>query len=168
MSAVPDAQLGARTLWSWIPGPGPDALWAGPLGEPHCLCFPCREGTAMRTRGWKAFLGLCCGRDSGDVCASGAFAGGDPESSAHSRQPDSSLRCLWPMLCVTLVTLPSCCLGFPTCWAEMGLLAESARVLMRQGLAGAWALGKVVCHGFLRGAGRGRRPCQGAPRSPSY
>ena len=30
---------------------------------------------------------------------------------------------------VSLVTLGSCCLGFPTRWAEIGLLAEAARVL---------------------------------------
>lgn len=75
----------------------------------------------------------------------------------RARCTAGSLRGMWPVRCVTLVTLHSCCLGFPTCWAEMGLLAESARVLMRQGLAGAGALGKAVCHGFLSGGGAGGR-----------
>lgn len=77
-------------------------------------------------------------------------------------------RARLPVLCVTLVTLDSCCLGFPTCWAEIGLLAESARVLTRQGLAGAWAAGKVVYHGFLKGR-RGRQPVPARrPHSFSY
>lgn len=62
-----------------------------------------------------------------------------------------------PAPCVTLDTLGSCCLGFPTRWAEIGLLAESARVLLRWGLARAWAPGEVVCHGFLKRQ-RGRWP----------
>lgn len=91
------------------------------------------------------------------LCWAQSLVGGEPECSVLSRQPWMSASTAWlPVLCVTLVTLDSCCLGFPTCWAEIRLLAESARILMRQGLAGSWAPGKVVCHGFLR-RWRGRR-----------
>lgn len=97
-----------------------------------------------------------------------ALVGGEPACSALSRQPWMSASMAWlPVPCATLVTLDSCCLGFPTCWAEIRLLAESAGVLMRQGLAGTWAPGKVVCHGFLK-RWRGRRGrCQhGAHTTP--
>lgn len=79
---------------------------------------------------------------------------GGPEVSLSSRQPQ--LPGSWlPARCVTLSTLGSLCLGFPTRWAEVGLLAEPARVLLRHSLASAWAPGEVVCHGFLRRGGTG-------------
>lgn len=54
-------------------------------------------------------------------------AGGGPDCTVLSLQPWRPGLAL-PALCVTLDTLGSCCLGFPTRGAEIGLLAESARV----------------------------------------
>lgn len=118
----------------------------------------------MRTHGWKALglsLGSSADRNLGNICSRSVPGPepwlGWPKGSGLSVQPWTPG--LWlSALCVSLVTLGSCCLGFPTRWAEIGLLAEAARVLLLQGLAGAWAPGKVVCHGFSRGR-RGRRPC---------
>ena len=135
----------------------------GAPGGPQWLFYPWREGTAVRTPGWNALglsLGSAADRNPGNVLSC-SVPGPEPwlewpNGSGVSLQP--WMRRLWlPALCVSLVTLGSRCLGFPTRWAEIGLLTESARVLLRQGLAGARAPGKVVCHGFLQGW-RGRRP----------
>ena len=145
-------------LDSW---PGPDTL-RGLLGSSSASVLlakgGCCEDSWMESAG--PFSGLCADVIQ-EMSAPPAFGArslgrGGPECSVLSMQPWTPG--LWlPARCMTLHTLGSCCLGFPTRWAEIGLLAESARVLLRHGLARAWAPGEVVCHGFLKRR-RGRWP----------
>lgn len=118
----------------------------------------------LRTESAGPVSGLCCRQDSGNACSCSVSGGagqgsgwGAPEHSLHSRVPWTPACRAWlPVLCVTLVTLGSCCLGFPTCWAEIGLLAESARVFNATGLGRRLGT-RLGCHGFSKGQ-RGRQP----------
>lgn len=78
MSAVPDAQLGARIIWTRIPG-----LGLTPLGGSQGASAPlfslergdrC-EDSRMENAG--PFSGLCCCQESGNVCSSPAL-GSEP------------------------------------------------------------------------------------------
>lgn len=91
----------------------------------------CCEGARMESAGsFSAPLLPGFGKCLLLLRAAAAFAGVSL-SAQGGRQPGRQPPARLPVLCVTLVTLGSRCLGFPTCWAEIGLLAESARVLMR-------------------------------------
>lgn len=154
LSWKPESSRAGFLAWTCCP--------EGASRGPQCLCPPGERGLPWGLLDGSAgpFSGLCADgiQEMSVAPASGAqsLGWGAPQCSVFSMQPRTPG--LWlPARCVTLCTLGSGCLGFPTHWAAIGLLAESARVLLRHGLARAWAPGEVVCHGFLRRR-RGRWP----------
>lgn len=70
----------------------------------------------------RSFSGLCRAPES--------WLGGSKGSERGDVSVQPWTPSLWlPAPRMSLVTLGSCCLGFPTRWAEIGLLEEPARVL---------------------------------------